>query len=551
MRYNARKCTDLHDCIDIYALRRKTNGAILQTYFIKNLLSALRYARMALRNTKDKGNTAMTSVKKTMCTLFAALIAVLFMWNAFTANVMEQFVRLHRFSDFACAFFRWIQLAGFVFIFPALLWNERRCAFLAFAAALPATVGALAFSGNFFAVHKVNGAEIAAYILMNASMLAACILCAFLYFEKKDRAPAIGKKSTIILFVCVLIGVIPLNVFMQIPALMDCSFLKFVRFGGWHFLFVGIAVAAAVLAGLYLKRLSKEERYAAVFILSLVLFCHLALRFSFVRLRAYHSTQGILSALPLYVCSFGIFLLPFAVATRSSFFQGILFLINAPGAIVAFIWPSCGPVTIFHYNVTYFVVSHILLFVTTAQLASALGGVPTIKHIKHLSYLIAAYYVTMFVLNTVAQAISGKNPNFSYVSFSPLPVSIHFFLAIKIGKSTLSLPYLLILCAVQYALCFVTFGIWKLFGLIASRLHLKRLRDPLAVQLADSSVTSEGEICPSGNGQTQTETPTQCGKDELPASEIAVADQETAPSDREDAPADRNGEEKKDLPPKE
>lgn len=442
---------------------------------------------MKLQSTKEKETPKLSIAKKYLPVILAVFTGAAFMWNAFTANVMEQFVRLHTFTDFACAFFRWVQLTGFAFIFPALLWKEQRCAFLCLVAVLPATVGALAFSGNFFAVHRVNGAEIAAYALMNATFLLSCALCAHTYLSERRNGEKTDGKSTLILFFCVLIGVIPLNLFMQIPVLMNAKFLKFVRFGGWHFLFVGIAVAAAFLTGLYLKKLPKEKRYVAVFILALVLFCHLALRFSFVRLRAYHSKQGILSALPLYVCSFGIFLLPFAVASRSSFFQGILFLINAPGAIVAFIWPACGPVTIFHYNVTYFVVSHILLFVTTAQLASALGGVPTVRHIKHLSYLIAVYYLLMFGLNALVQEFKGENLNFSYVSFSPLPLALHNFLAIRIGKSSLSLPYLLVLCAVQYALCFLTFGLWMLLRKLSSLLRRKKetvLASPVTSEIA-------------------------------------------------------------------
>ena len=170
-----------------------------------------------------------------------------------------------------------------------------------------------------------------------------------------------------------------------------------------------------------MKNKGKPERVTALYLLSMVLLHQLCMRFSFVRLQDYQTAHGIVGALPLYVCSFGVVLLPIAVLSGSAFFQGALFMINCPGAIIAFVWPNTGPVTIFHYNVTYFVFSHILLFVTTAHLAISADGMPRRAHLAHLSYAILAYYLLMVVLNGIAVRFgNGYDPNFSYVAQCPL-----------------------------------------------------------------------------------------------------------------------------------
>lgn len=143
-------------------------------------------------------------------------------------------------------------------------------------------------------------------------------------------------------------------------------------------------------------------------------------------------------------------------------------MINCPGAIIAFVWPDTGPVTVLHYNVTYFVFSHILLFVVTAHLAISLGGAPRRAHLGHLAYLIAAYYLLMVILNAVAVRFGGGyDPNFSFVAKCPLPLPLHELLPVHLGILCFSPPYIAILCAVQFALCLVTYFLYRLIARLA------------------------------------------------------------------------------------
>ena len=405
----------------------------------------------------------MQLTKKLPNLILAALTFAAFIWCSFSANAMEQFVRLHGFANIFGSAARWICTAGFLAVLPALLTGERRCRAIAVFAVLPAEILSVVFSRAFFAVHAPAPHEIAAYALLHAAMAASCLL--LIFDGERPSKSDIARAAR--LFPLLLLGAFPLNFFMQFETLMTAEFLQFRNFGLWHVFFVLLLAGATV--GLYflLRGKTAEEKSMALFLLSLALFSQLCLRFSFVRLQDYQAAHGIVGALPLFVCSFGVVLLPFAVLSGSAFFRGALFMINCPGAIIAFVWPAAGEVTVFHYNVTYFVYCHILLFVTTAHLAVSLNGAPRKAHLKHLSYAIAVYYFSMVILNGLAVHWGhGYDPNFSYVAQCPLPLPLHTILPVRLGIFLFSPVYLLVLCAVQFALCLITYFIYGLFSKI-------------------------------------------------------------------------------------
>ena len=417
----------------------------------------------------------MQITKKAPNIILAVITVAAFIWCSFSANMMEQFLHMRGTANLIGSIAQWISMTGFVAAPAALLYEESRCRTICIFAVLPASVTAAAFSRAYFSVHTPAPYEIAAYICANAAMLASCLY--LLFTDKPGNHGTLPRAA--LLFALLLAGVLPLNIFMQSRTLLTAAPLRFYNFGLWHFFFIALLVAATIGLYLLMRNKGKPERVTALYLLSMVLLHQLCMRFSFVRLQDYQTAHGIVGALPLYVCSFGVVLLPIAVLSGSAFFQGALFMINCPGAIIAFVWPNTGPVTIFHYNVTYFVFSHILLFVTTAHLAISADGMPRRAHLAHLSYAILAYYLLMVVLNGIAVRFgNGYDPNFSYVAQCPLPLPLHKILPVRLGMFTFSPIYLLILCAVQFCLCLVAYFLCKLFALIFSRLK----RGPCANQ---------------------------------------------------------------------
>ena len=390
--------------------------------------------------------------------LLAAVTAAAYIWACFAANFAEQFVCLNSAAAVLGSAARWIASAGFIALPAALLYGEQRCRAAAIFAVLPATLFGLAFSGPYFAVCPAETHEIAAYAAVNLSVLASCTYLAFGGLPTKKEAAGAAKLLPLLL-----LGVFPLNIFMQVRPLMTAKFLLFRNFGPWHIFFILLLVAATVAVYFLLRKKSGEERFVALFLLSLALFFQLAARFSFVRLNDYQTAKGIVGALPLYVCSFGIMLLPFAIISGSSFFRGALFMINCPGAIIAFVWPTIGNFSVLHYNTTYFVYSHVLLFAITANLVATLGARPSFVHFKKLAYMIPCYYFAMLLLNSAALLGNPSyDPNFSFVSKSPLPVPFEKLFPLRIGHLSFSPLYLLILCAVQFALAFLTLAVCRL-----------------------------------------------------------------------------------------
>ena len=70
--------------------------------------------------------------------LIAMIFFIVAVWNFFTANVMEQFLRFHSFASILGGISRWIGMCGFVILPVALIYREERCRILAITAVLPA-----------------------------------------------------------------------------------------------------------------------------------------------------------------------------------------------------------------------------------------------------------------------------------------------------------------------------------------------------------------------------------------------------------------------------
>ncbi len=412
----------------------------------------------------------MQITKKTIPVILTVLFVGTSVWNGFAASVMEQFFHIRSAWEWASAAIHWLGMTAFVILPPALLFGERRCRALAVYALLPVLTAGACLAWVYFSLLPTPPDELAAYILSRSSAVAACVYLAAEQFSRRHKGAEFVPNGNIlpraaVLFLLVTLACFPLNFFMQFPALMEPKELKFTLFGKWHWFFIIETLASPAILSHFIKEKSKEEKFIALFMLSEALFFQFVLRFSYVRLHSYQSLKGIVSVLPLYVCTFGIAVLPFAILSRSPFFQSVLFLVNTPGAIVAFVWPPMEGSSVWNYNVTCFVFSHILLFAITANMALHLEAKPQKKHLMHLPYMIAAYYAVMLLLNTAAIRLSStnSNPNFSFISKSPLPIALEKVWAVNIGPFTFSPLYYLVLVAVQYALALITYLIYRAY----------------------------------------------------------------------------------------
>ena len=71
------------------------------------------------------------------------------------------------------------------------------------------------------------------------------------------------------------------------------------------------------------------------------------------------------------------------------------------------------------------------------------------------------------VLTLAVRFGGGYDPNFSFVAKCPLPLPLHELLPVHLGILCFSPPYIAILCAVQFALCLVTYFLYRLIARLA------------------------------------------------------------------------------------
>ena len=393
-------------------------------------------------------------MKKELKYLFLAGFMVFYLLNSCTPHLMETFRHFENATLIIGNIFRLIALLSIGFIPLILLYDSEKSLRINTTLVLPSTIISLFFIKSYFEITKANAYDITAYLLFNITQIALSI-----YFIIKYRKNLLIKPEDLTFFLAALVFLMPLNLFMNNEELINNKNFIYKNFGIFYFMFMVIFVLTSVILTKFLQK--RENKEKILFFLSIVLVYHIFTRFSYVRLYDYQNAKGILGALPLYICSFGIMLLPFAIYSKNHFLQALSFLINTPGAIIVLVNPTTGVVGIFHYDVVYFFFSHILLFAVTIQLATYLNGKPNKRDVIHASQFLLGYFATMTVLNIVAESLSNNyNPNFSFVAISPLPVDMTIFGQFKVWKSTFTPVYILVLWLIHSALAFVAYLVY-------------------------------------------------------------------------------------------
>lgn len=385
--------------------------------------------------------------------LFFILTQIL---NCMTANLLEAFIHYNLGLVFA-NIFRLIAMTGFLWLTLGFLFNNTKAKLQSFYFILPATLIEMIFSGYYLAVHPLPKLEVFFYWLSNISTITGAI---YLFLTAETKKYQLGYLKD---FFLTLVFFIPLNIFQPL-AKAEESFFTFKLFHFWHFIFLGLFIIFAYGLKCYLAKQTKERQFLVIFSLATILFFHLMCRFSYVRLNDYQSSKGIFGALPFYICSMGALLLPLAIYSRNKVFQGLLFLINMPGAIIVLVYPTTGTCSLFHYNVIYFFANHILLFGITMMLPIYLEGKPNLKVLKTTGITLAIYFLVMVLINNLTIYLTnGLDPNFSFVSHSPVPLAVDKILWINFYRITFSPFYLFLLWLVQYSLSLLTYFIYGLF----------------------------------------------------------------------------------------
>lgn len=384
--------------------------------------------------------------------------------NAFTVNMLEIFVHNEKGSFILTGIFNLLSLTGFLWVTVAILYNSRVAKLNSIYLVLPATLISLALTSYYFSVYPIKVWEIIFYVLNKLISLVLCILLIFTIDNYKY------KLRYLAYFGLALVLFLPANSLDFLAKLTETnSFFNFKLFGLWHILFLALFILFALCLTKYLRNKSPQQQYLVILGLALILEFKLFARFSFVRLHNYQTSIGIIGALPLYICSFGAMLLPIAIGTRNKIFQGILFLVNMPGAIIVMVNPTTGPCNIFTYNSVYFFVSHIMLFGTTMMLPKYLEARPNLQVLKITGITLALYFIAMVFINALGIYIFRTNPNFSFVSNCPMPVPIDRIFRLRNKYFNFSPIYLFVLWLVQYTLAVITYFIYRMLNKKSSK----------------------------------------------------------------------------------
>lgn len=411
---------------------------------------------MNLAFTKGKAFKVSTYV---VLGLFLAFLVL----NSCNPIIMGQFSDFSGWGSAILAIIRWFSFISIATFPLAIIYNKEKYIQLSMFFVLPTMFISLCSSGQYFTLYNVSTFYVAVHYIYHILGL-LLILSMYLNYDFKNIK--FNAKDFFLTLFLLILGTFPLNIFQQSDVLMNSSFLSYSLFGGWHFFFIALLIAALIFVRWVLKRKDKESVRLAMFCMSLVLLHQLLTRFSIVSTGSYHSLDNIFAALPLYLCSFGIVLMPFGIASKNKFFQTILFLANIPGAFCVFIYldPGIG-FSIFHYNVLYFVYNHLMIFVLAALLPSFCQASYEYKYLLHCLYISVIFIIFVSICNNIC-IVNGFNPNYSYVSSCPLPIGdITNIGVLRIGSFTFPVVYLIVL-TLFYNLIFVV-------GLLIYRLILK------------------------------------------------------------------------------
>ena len=304
--------------------------------------------------------TKLKSVKIASYVLLG-LFLVVTVFNMCSPTIMYQFTVWNNFENVFFSIVRWLSYLMVVTSVVAIIYKRKPYQFLSVFVATPMLIISLCSSYQYLNLFEISTFYVVTHFLFNVlGIFLGVYIFLDMLINKEDKS--FWLNTFLKTLPLLILGLIPLNIFMQNNTLMNSAFLQYKIFGGWHLFFVLLAVACVFLLYFVLKRKSEEDAQNVMFVLSVVMVYQLLTRFSVVSTGSYHSLSNIFATLPLYLCSFGILILPFAIASKNKMFQTILFLANMPGAFVVFVYldPGAG-VSILHYNVTYFVFNHFQL----------------------------------------------------------------------------------------------------------------------------------------------------------------------------------------------
>ncbi len=391
--------------------------------------------------------------------LLTLIFLILFLLNSFSASLMRQFNYLNHPNLSLGIIFRFLSIISFILIPLILLFNIDKAKRCLICISLPSTILAFFFIPQYERINSLSTFDLTSYLLLNFFKVFICIYIIIKEPNKKNLL--FNCKS--IPFLLIVIGLsLPLNIFHLLPFKNNKLFI-YQFFKPWYFIFLITFILSAIFTFKYLKQKNMDYVEKVLFILSLAMLMHLFERFSFVRTRPYQTAIDIVGALPFYVCSFGTLLLPFAIYSKNDIFRKLIFLINAPGAIIVFVQPSMNNVSIFDYDVTYFIYNHILLFITSLSLSLLFKQKMTIRGmIKPLSVSLLVYFSFIFVLNAIFANFWIYDPNFSYVAKSPIPADFVCNQHIRLGKAIFYPFYILLLVMVHFTISMITLFIYKI-----------------------------------------------------------------------------------------
>ena len=225
---------------------------------------------------------------------------------------------------------------------------------------------------------------------------------------------------------------LPLNIFAEITPLLSERVLKFTifeNFSFWHFLMFALLIFFTLLAYFILRKKDAEKQVFYLRAMSVILMIHFASKDSMLIGDGYNIYNIVLSAIPLFICDIGKFIVLLAVWTRKKVFFDMGFFVHAVGALTVFFYlgkdQNFGPV--FCYSFLYFTSTHLVLFMLSV-LPVMLGL--TSFHLKDC-IIPAVYYACVIV---VATATSVAITNLSATWSTPTGQHLSGLLYLNFGS---------------------------------------------------------------------------------------------------------------------
>lgn len=285
---------------------------------------------------------------------------------------------------------------------------------------------------------------------------------------------------------------LPLNIFAEIAPLLSERVLKFTifeNFSFWHFLMFALLIFFTLLSYFLLRRESPDKQLFYLRAMSVVLMIHFASKDSMLIGDGYNIYNIVLSAIPLFICDIGKFVVLLAVWTKKKTFFDIAFFVHAVGALTVFFYmgkdQNFGPV--FCYSFLYFTSTQLLLF-----MLSVLPVMLGLTSFRLKDCLIpAAYYACVIVAATATSvAITNLSAtwatpagqhlsellylNFAFTQICPIPLEFPGFLNVRIGLCEVNFVYVVSLY-LSYLGLFIAFYLLQ-FGIRKAEKAIKAKR---------------------------------------------------------------------------